>query len=672
MHLRRKVKITNINGLHARPATRFVEIANKFSSEITICAKGKEVDGKSVIDLLTLGAEKGTELILTANGDDAPESLDALRGLISDKFEEEQMETMAGLGVSPGVIVREAFIYETEGYRIPRHLITPKEVPHETKRLEKALEEASLEIDELEKEVSIKLGSEIGAIFGTHRTILRDKRLKQEFIDRIQKTKFTPEYSISLSLRVYIRKLRAVEDTFLSERVSDIFDIEKRILRKLLGEKKQELKALTDEVILIAHDLSPSETASLDKTKVKGFATDVGGRTSHSAIVAKALGIPAVVGLGDVTTYAFGGDNVIVDGNHGIVIVRPDERTLTEYRAKEKMIRVFEVKLSAELKDVPAETPDGRLVSLLGNIESPKEISTTLKHGAGGIGLYRTEFLYLGKNTLPEETDHLNAYTEAVNELGDKPIIIRTVDLGADKFIAGNGQGERNPFLGCRSIRYCFEHPDIFTTQIRALLRVSAFGNIKILFPLISSLQELRQAKYMVREVMDELSKEGISFDDKIQMGVMIEVPSAVMIADALAKEVDFFSIGTNDLIQYSLAVDRDNEKVAYLYSQAHPAILRLLKMTIKAAKENNIPVGICGEMGSELELIILLVGLGLSEISVAPAMIIPEVKKIIRSITYEDAKEIAETVCSFDDSDKTVKHLRSIATEILPEIFCN
>jgi phosphoenolpyruvate-protein phosphotransferase (PTS system enzyme I) len=672
MFVKRKVKITNVNGLHARPATRFVEIANKFDSEVKVSAKGKDADGKSVIDLLTLGAEKGTELIITANGDDAPEALEALRGLISDKFEEEQMETLVGLGVSPGVIVREAFVYETEGYRIPRHLITPKEVPHEIKRLEKALEEASLEIDALEKDVSIKLGSEIGAIFGTHRTILRDKHLKQEFIERIEKTKFTPEYSISLALRVYIRKLRAVEDTFLSERVSDIFDIEKRILRKLLGEKKQELKALTDEVILIAHNLSPSETASLDTTKVKGFATDVGGRTSHSAIVAKAFGIPAVVGLGDITTYVFGGDNVIIDGNHGIVIVRPDEKTLKEYQAREKKIRVFEVKLSAELRDVPAETPDGRLISLLGNIESPKEISTTLNHGAGGIGLYRTEFLYLGSKTLPTEADHFNAYSEAVRALGDKPIIIRTVDLGADKFIAGDGHGERNPFLGCRSIRYCFEHPEIFTTQIRALLRASAYGNIKILFPLISSLQELRQAKYMVRRVMDELSHKGIPFDEKIQMGVMIEVPSAVMIANELAKEVNFFSIGTNDLIQYSLAVDRDNERVAYLYSQAHPAILRLLKLTIKAAEENNIPVGICGEMGSELEFIILLVGLGLSELSVAPVMLIPEVKKIIRSITYEDAKKIAEKVCGFDDSDKTVKHLRNIATEILPEIFCN
>ncbi|HHT9124298.1 MAG TPA: phosphoenolpyruvate--protein phosphotransferase [Candidatus Brocadiia bacterium] len=672
MFLKRKVKIVNVNGLHARPATRFVEIANKFDSEIKIFAKGKEADGKSVIDLLTLAAEKGTELIITAHGDDAPEALDALRGLISDKFEEEQMETIMGLGVSPGVVVREAFVYETEGYRIPRHLITPKEVPHEIKRLEKALEEASKEIDALEREVSIKLGSEIGAIFGTHRTILHDERLKREFIERIEKTKFTPEYSISLSLRVYIRKLRVVEDPFLSERVSDIFDIERRLLRKLLGEKKQELKALTDEVVLVAHDLSPSETVSLDTTKVKGFATDVGGRTSHSAIVAKALGIPAVVGLGNVTTDVFGGDYVIIDGNHGIVIVRPDEKTLREYRTREKKIRVFEVKLSAELKDVPAETPDGRLISLLGNIESPKEISTTLEHGAGGIGLYRTEFLYLGTDALPTEADHFNAYSEAVRELGDKPIIIRTVDLGADKFISGDGHRERNPFLGCRSIRYCFEHPDIFTAQIRAILRASANGNIKILFPLISSLQELRQAKHMVRKVMDELSHEGIPFDDKIQMGVMIEVPSAVIIADALAKEVNFFSIGTNDLIQYSLAVDRDNERVAYLYSQAHPAILRLLKMTIKAAEENNIPVGICGEMGSDLEFTILLVGLGLSELSVAPAMIIPEVKKVIRSITYEDAKKIAENICSFDDPDKTTKHLRGIATEILPEIFCN
>ena len=327
--------------------------------------------------------------------------------------------------------------------------------------------------------------------------------------------------------------------------------------------------------------------------------------------------------------------------------------------------------MASELKDLPAVTLDGREISILGNIEFPRDISASLSQGATGIGLYRTEFLYLGSNDTPTEEDHFNAYSQSIKELGsDKPIIIRTIDLGGDKFFPANSNSELNPFLGCRSIRYCLEHPKIFKSQLRAILRASAFGSVKILFPLISSLQELQQAKDVVKEVMEEMNQKGIDFDENIEIGIMIEVPSAAMMADVLSKEVDFFSIGTNDLIQYTLAVDRSNEKVAHLYSPAHPAILRLLKMTIKAAEDNNIKIGICGEMGGEIEYTILLLGLGLREFSVAPAMIIPEVKKIIRSVTYERAKEAAETVCSYNDPAKTIEYLRNIVREIIPELI--
>jgi phosphotransferase system enzyme I (PtsI) len=672
MFAERRIKITNVNGLHARPATSFVKMATKFDSDIYVSTENKEkVNGKSVIDLLTLGAKNGTEILITAKGVDREEALDALKGLVRNNFNEDTVEIRKGIAVAPGVVIKEAFVLESEGYRIPRHLITEDEIPKELVRLGEAITSARKEIEELERDTSKKLGSQVGTIFATHKSMLQDENLKQEFIENIKKNNFSAEYAVSLALRVYVRKFRDVTDPYLSARVVDIFDIEKRLLRNLLGEQREELKNLTKEVVVIAHDLSPSQIASLDTTKVKGFVTDLGGRTSHSAIVARALGVPAVVGLGTATVDVFGGDLVIIDGNRGTVIIRPDEETLKEYQTIEKSFHVFEKRLTSELKDLPAVTPDGREVSILGNIEFPRDIGASLRHGATGIGLYRTEFLYLGAKNVPTEEEHFNAYTQSIQELGKKPIVIRTVDLGGDKFFpAANNNKEDNPFLGWRSIRYCLEHVTIFKSQLRAILRASAFGNVKILFPLISSLQELQKAKDILKEVEEELNHKGIDFDKNIELGIMIEVPSAVMLADVLAKEVDFFSLGTNDLIQYTLAVDRSNEKVAHLYSPAHPAILKLLKMAIKSAEDNNIRIGICGEMGGEVEYTILLLGLGLREFSVAPAMIIPEVKKIIRSVTFERAKEVAETVCSFNDPAETTKYLRDMAREIIPEIF--
>jgi len=670
MLIKRRTKIINTNGLHARPATRFAEVANKFNSEIFVKTENKEeVNGKSIIDLLTLGAKRGTELLITADGDDKEIALDALEGLVNDGFNEDSMETRKGIAVSPGVVIKDAFVLESEGFRIPRHLVKEEEIPKEISRLEEATKVAWEEIEKLEDRVSTNLGSEIGSIFATHKLMLQDKLLLREFSKKVEQHRFSAEYAVTLVLRVYIKKFESVDDPYLAARVGDIYDIEKRLLRNLLGEKREELKNLTKEVVVVAHDLSPSQIASLDTTKVRGFVTDLGSRNSHAAIVARALGIPAVVGLETATVDVFGGDRVIIDGNRGDVIVRPDEETIKEYQLIEKDFHVFEEKLTSELKDLPAVTLDGREIMILGNIEFPRDISPNLNQGAAGIGLYRTEFLFLGSNESPTEEEHFKAYSQAVQELGDKPLIIRTVDLGGDKFFPANSNTELNPFLGCRSIRYCLEHPNIFKSQLRAILRASALGKAKIMFPLISSLQELRKAKDIVKEVMEELNQKGIDFDEKIETGIMIEVPSAAMVADDLAKEADFFSIGTNDLIQYTMAVDRGNEKVAHLYSPAHPAILKLLKMTINAAEENDIKIGICGEMGGEIEYTILLLGLGLREFSVAPAMIIPEVKKIIRSVTYERAKEAAETVCSYDDPAKTIEYLRNIVREIIPEL---
>lgn len=666
----REVKLLNKDGLHARPASLFARTAVKFKSEIEVCARNKTVDGKSIIDLLTLGASKDTTLLIKAKGEDSEDALNSLEGLVKDRLKEDFMEKKKGVTVNPGIVIGDAYVLPAEGCFIQRHIIHPEEVQNEIKRLKNAIKEAKAEIIKLEKNVTDKLGQEIGEIFGCHHLLLEDKHLNNEFLIKIRRHNFSAEYAVSVTLRAYVKKFQEISDPYLSGRVSDIYDIEKRLLRKLFGEKQEDLRHLTKEVILVAHDLSPSQTASLDTQKVKGFVTDAGGRTSHTAIVAKALGIPAIVGMANVSLDVIGGDKIIIDGNEGIVIIRPDEKTLREYSLKEKEISIFEKDLATQLKDLPSVTLDGREILLLSNIEFPSEIKTSINNGASGIGLYRTEFLYMGdKVRQPTEEDHFNAYSQSVKELGDRSIVIRTCDLGGDKFALDEGYREMNPFMGQRSIRYCLEHIDIFKRQIRAILRASALGNVKILFPMISSIEELVAVKSIVCEVKDALAEKGTPFDKNIKIGIMVEVPSAAILADILAKKVDFFSIGTNDLIQYALAVDRNNEKVAHLYSPAHPAILRLLKTTIDAAEENNIGVTMCGEMGGELEYTVLLIGLGLKELSVVPATI-PEIKRIVRSIKYEDAKRIAEDVFKFEDPKKISAFLKDMTKEILPEIF--
>lgn len=668
--LQREVTLLNEEGLHARPAAIFAEKAASFESSIEVYARNKKVDGKSIIDLLTLGAPKDTKLLIKACGNDSKIALTALEKLVNDNFNENLMLEKKGITVNAGVVIGEAFVLPSEGYSIPRHFVTANEQQEEISRLEISIKEAQEEINQLEISVTVKFGKDIGAIFGTHHALLEDKRLKDEFISKITNHSFCVEYAVSVTLDEYIKKFKGIKDPYIAERVRDIYDVQKRLLKKLLGEKREDLNSLTKGVILVAHDLTPSQTASLDASMVKGFVTDVGGKTSHTAIVAKALGIPAVVGLGDASADIFAGDKIIIDGNKGVVFIRPDKDTEKKYRSKEKEIHLLEKKLYTQLRDLPFETLDGRKIELWGNIKSPNEIKANLASGATGIGLFRTEFLYMGNKPLPTESDHFDAYSVSVMELGDRPIIIRTCDIGGDKFIRGTKNREANPFLGLRSIRYCFEHIDVFKLQIRAILRASALGNAKILFPLISSLEELARAKDILHEVMDELANDSIDFNRNIETGIMIEVPSAAILADVLAKEVDFFSIGTNDLIQYALAVDRNNEKVAHLYSPTHPAILRLIKSVIKAADENGIHVGLCGEMGGELQYITLLIGLGLKELSVSTPNIFPEVKKIIRSITFEKAKEIADIACGFNNPEKTNKFLMEATREILPAML--
>ena len=582
------------------------------------------------------------------------------------------MEIKRGIAVSPGIAIGEAFVLDSEGFVIPERHVGPEQVEDEINRLRQAIEDSKAEISSIHDRVTGKLGPEVGEIFLGHMKLLEDEHLWRECVDRMRERNYTPEYAMSRVLRRLIKAFRQINDDYFAHRVSDIFDIEKRVLRNLLGEKREHLNHLDREVVVVASDLTPSQTANLDTDKVKGFATDVGGRTSHTAIVARALGIPAVVALETISTDLSGGDPIIIDGNHGQVIISPDEETLDKYRERERSIHLLEAQLIEELKDLPAVTTDGREVKLLGNIEFPREIAASLYYGADGIGLYRTEFLYMTAKEPPTERDHFQAYSQAVRELDGRPIAVRTLDLGADKFAAVNGQPmrEANPILGCRSIRYCFRNLDIFKTQLRAILRASAFGNASIMFPLITSLAELQRAKSIVVEVMEDLDRADIPFNKDIPIGIMIEVPAAALMADALAKECDFFSIGTNDLVQYSLAVDRGNERVAHLYSPAHPAILKLIKMAVDAGAAHNIPVSMCGEMGGEFLYTMLLIGMGITQFSVSPPGIVPEMKKIIRSISHEEAAKMAASALEVADPSEMMQFLRQRTKHILPEAF--
>jgi phosphotransferase system enzyme I (PtsI) len=580
------------------------------------------------------------------------------------------MEIKKGIGVSPGVVISTAVVLDAEDFSIPERHVPPGRTGDEAARLHKAIEAAIAQIKVDRDAVAAKAGKEVAAIFDFPAGMLRDKSLVKQIETEIVKQQTTAEYAVNVVLRRLANGFLKMSDRYLSERVKDIHDIERRLLHNLIGQTQQDLAHLTRDVVIIAHDLLPSQTAALDRVHVRGFATDVGGRTSHTAIVARAMSIPAVVGLGDITNEVNTGDQVIIDGHHGVVIINPDEEQLAEHRETEKR-RVVMEKTLAELVDLPARTLDGYEAALMANIEVPEGIDEAIERGAQGVGLYRTEFLYLTRETgEPSEEDHYDAYADSLRRLQGKPLVIRTLDLGADKYTQSRqASPERNPFLGDRSIRMCLHDIPMFKRQLRAIMRASPHGDVRIMFPMISTLMELRQAKMVLYDVMEDLEDEGIEFRRDIPIGMMIEVPSAALMADSFAKEVNFFSIGTNDLIQYTLAVDRTNEKVAGLFCPAHPSVLKLVRDVIRIGQRHNISVSVCGEMAGEPLYTLLLLGLGLTLFSMNGPDI-PEVKKIIRSTTLEHAKQVARRVMSFDSERQVMHFLREETRKLVPEAF--
>ncbi len=579
------------------------------------------------------------------------------------------MEIKKGIGVSPGVVISTAIVLDAEDLLIPKRNVEPELAESEVKRFHDALAVSIAELKKLRDDTAAKHGKEIGGIFDFHIGILHDKSILTQIDKEIRTQHATAEYAVAQVCRKYANTFAAMTDRYLAERVKDIYDIERRILHTLIGQKREDLLHLQQNVVVIAHDLLPSQTAALDKVHVRGFATDVGGRTSHTAIVARAMGIPAVVGLGNLTSEVSGGDTVIIDGTNGVVIVNPDPDQLLEYREFDRRNQEAEIVLSG-LRDLPGETTDGHHVMLQANIEFPGEIEDAVNRGAEGIGLYRTEFLYLAADHEPTEEDQYVAYADAIKRLNGKPLVIRTLDLGADKYTnAQMANPERNPFLGDRSIRMCLHDIPMFKKQLRAILRASLLGDVRIMFPMICTLMELRQARMVLRDVEEELEDEGVKFRADIPIGMMVEVPSAALMANQFAKEVNFFSIGTNDLIQYTLAVDRTNEKVAGLFCPAHPAVLALIRDVIRAGSRNNISVSVCGEMAGDPLYTLLLLGLGLNIFSMNGPDI-PEVKKIIRSTTMEHARQVARRVMSFDSERQVMHFLREETRKIIPEAF--
>ncbi|MHC4619866.1 MAG: phosphoenolpyruvate--protein phosphotransferase [Planctomycetota bacterium] len=579
------------------------------------------------------------------------------------------MEIKKGVPVSPGIAIAKVLIIDSEDYRIPRRSIEPSQRIIEIQRARNAFREAIRELTQLEVAPDQIEEGKIKDIFAVHLRFLHDRSLRKKITDLVHSHSVTAEYAVATTLREIASHFAKAKDPYISERAADIYDIERRLLRQLLGKKREDVAHLTEEVAVVARELSPTQTAGFNKTYVRGLATDAGGRTSHTAIVARSLGIPAVVALEDLTETIRGGDTVIIDGNRGIVVVNPDEGTLRQYEEYSHEFVELEHKLDA-IREKPAITRDGVKISLLGNIEFAEEAELVFEKGGEGIGLYRTEFLYLNRDSEPSEQDHYEAYAETIAVFEHRPVIIRTVDLGADKYTQSRRYvPEPNPFLGLRSIRYCLQNLIMFKTQLHAIMRASVLGDVKIMFPLITNVQELMQARMLLRDVMEDLDEESIEYDRDVQVGIMVETPSAALTAYTLARDVDFLSIGTNDLTQYTLAVDRGNELVSTLYSSADPAVLRLIRTVIQDAHKSQVDLSICGEMASEPEYVMLLLGMGVRTLSLAPPMI-PEIKQVIRSVTLEDCNSVARKILSMNSEREISNFLRDAARKILPEAF--
>src|SRR5437588_5498772 len=575
---------------------------------------------------------------------------------------------LQGNGVSPGVARGTLYVVEDDRDDVAKHRIEASQIPNEIARFETALIQTRSQILEMQERIAQSIGAKDAGIFDAHLLVVEDRTLIDEVLRKLQADLCNVEFVFQEVATNYANTLSEIDDPYLRERALDIQDVTRRVVRNLQGKAPKDFLGLTHPHILLAHNITPSDTATMNREYVLGLATDLGSRTSHTAIMARSLNMPAVVGLHDASEKLETGQDVLLDGYNGCLILNPTPDTLWHYGELEhKKVQVAQ-ELTG-LRETKSTTRDGRHIVLSANIELPDEVEAGPRNGAEGIGLYRTEFLYLNRTTLPSEEEQYTTYRKVAEQVQPHPLIIRTFDLGGDKLAGSMDSGdELNPFMGHRAIRFSLENVDIFKAQLRAIIRASAVGNVKIMFPMISGLEELGRALAVFEKCKSELAKEGQPFDPGTEVGAMIEIPSAAMCADRLAREIDFFSIGTNDLIQYAIAVDRVNERVAHLYEPTHPAVLRLLKMVADAAHTHDIWVGVCGEMAGDLALTPLLLGLGMDELSVG-ASLVPRVKRAVQTLTYSECQQLVQEVLELDTASTILARCTEMAQACYAEL---
>jgi phosphotransferase system enzyme I (PtsI) len=674
----RSLKVTNELGMHARAAGQIVELAGRYKAKLSLKQKkdGRKVEGSSILSILTLACPKGSEIEARITGEDAREFMDELERLFKSEFGETgrgqyrpKKRIMKGFPVSPGIIIGKAHHLDRSKTQIfHTKLINSEEVDTEIDGFRRAVDMAKEQIQRFKSNIPEQVEG-YAFVLDTHSMILDDSLLFDSTLKRIRREKINAGWALEKSVEKIHQLFKKVEDDYIGRRMDDVDSVSERVLRNLAGVQTDSLEGIKEEVIVVAHSLSPCDIVEINVSNVVGVLTDVGGRTSHMAIMSEALEIPVVVGLESATDMILDGDLLIVDGNTGDVIINPDPDTIISYEDRKRRYNTYKSAID-RVRHLPAETLDGHKITIKANIEFLAEAKAAIEHGAEGIGLYRTEYLYMIKSDFPDEQVLFDDYSQIAKMVAPNPVTIRTLDIASDKIVSDREVArEDNPALGLRSIRFCLNERKVFKTQLRAILRASIYGSFRLMFPMISGLGQFLEAKRILRGVMRSLDSDGVEYDREIPIGILIEIPSATSIADILAKHADFFSIGTNDLIQYALAIDRDNEQVAHLYEPFHPAVLRMIHQVVKAGNKEGIDVSLCGEIAGDPLSVLILLSLGLEEFSMNIGSI-PLIKKMIRMLPLGEVRDGFKGILHLSTSKKIEDFVLERAKSLLPDVF--